>query len=381
MSAEFLLLAVVLLVAVGALAIFLRNQIQSLRLSDPSTSLQLMQQQMDALRRQLQESLASNTQLISQQMAQTMTNVGANLNQITSQIQSSQGAIGQRLDNAARLVGEVQNRLGALDEASKRIFEMGKNLNELQNILRAPKLRGGLGELFLEDLLKQIFPPHCFTMQYSFKSGERVDAALHVMNGIIPVDSKFPLESFRRVVDEAATDDERRAARRAFVQDVKKHIDAIAKKYILPEEKTMDFALMYIPAENVYYETIIKDENLGEDKSIVSYAMARRVIPVSPNSFYAYLQAILLGLRGLHVEESAHEIIRGLQQLRGEFEKFSELFQLVGRHLGHAQSSFADAEKRLDKVQARLEQTVQIPEQAELSPAPPVAALTSSDEK
>ncbi len=380
MSLELLLVALIVVVALAALAYFLRSQIQSLRSSDPSTSLQIMQQQIDALRQQLQESLSSNAQLISQQMTQTMTNVGANLNQVTTQIQSSQGAIGQRLDHAARLVGEVQNRLGALDEASKRIFEMGKNLNELQNILRAPKLRGGLGELFLEDLLNQIFPPHCFTMQYEFKSGERVDAALHVMNGLIPVDSKFPLESFKRLM-EAETDEARRAARRAFSQDVKRHIDTVAKKYIVPEEKTMDFALMYIPAENVYYETIIKDENLGEEKSIASYALSRHVVPVSPNSFYAYLQAILLGLRGLHVEESAHEIIRGLQQLRGEFEKFSELFQLVGKHLGHAQTSFADADKRFGKVQARLEQTLQVPESSAIEAPAVVGALESPREK
>jgi DNA recombination protein RmuC len=377
MPTETLFIALFLAIALVALGLYLRAQFQALRpASDPSTALQLMQQQVDALRQQLQETLAANAQLISQQMSQTMTTVNTNLNQMTTQIQSSQGAIGQRLDNAARVVGEVQNRLGALDEASKRIFEMGKNLTELQNILRTPKLRGGLGELFLEDLLQQIFPPHCYTMQYPFKSGERVDAALHVMNGIVPVDSKFPLEGFKRLT-EAATDEERRSARRNFVQDVKKHIDSIANKYIVPEEKTFDFALMYIPAENVYYETIIKDENFGDDKSIASYALLKHVVPVSPNSFYAYLQAILLGLRGLHVEESAHEIIRSLQQLRGDFARFEDAFQLMGKHLGHAQSSYSDAEKRLDKLQGRLDQTLQTQEQVDLKPAAAVAALDS----
>lgn len=379
MPTETIIIALFLAIAFVALALYLRAQLQALRpASDPYTALQLMQQQVDALRQQLQETLAANAQLISQQMSQTMTTVNTNLNQMTSQIQSSQGAIGQRLDNAARVVGEVQNRLGALDEASRRIFEMGKNLTELQNILRAPKLRGGLGELFLEDLLQQIFPPNCYTMQYPFKSGERVDAALHVMNGIVPVDSKFPLEGFKRLT-EAATDEERRAARRSFVQDVKKHIDAIANKYIVPEEKTFDFALMYIPAENVYYETIIKDENFGDDKSIAGYALLKHVVPVSPNSFYAYLQAILLGLRGLHVEESAHEIIRSLQQLRGDFAKFEDAFQLMGKHLGHAQSSYTDAEKRLDKLTDRLDQTLQTQEQVDLKPAAAVAALDSPE--
>ncbi len=379
MSTQVIILLFFVAAAAIALAIFIRAQLQSLRPSeDQSTSMQIMQQQIDALRQQVQDSLAANAQLISQQMAQTMTRVDANLNQMSTQIQATQGAMGQRLDNAARVVGEVQKGIGALDEAAKRIFDVGKDLNELQNILRAPKLRGGLGELFLEDLLNQIFPPDCFTMQYAFKSGERVDAALHVMHGIIPVDSKFPLESFKRL-SEAQTDEERRAARRNFVQDVKKHIDTIAKKYIVPGEKTLDFALMYIPAENVYYETIIKDESFGEEKSISSYALSRRVVPVSPNSFYAYLQAILLGLRGLHVEESAHEIIRGLQQLHGEFDKFNELFQLIGKHLGHARSTYDDAEKRFNRMQSRLEQTLQTPEKAQLSEVAPAGALNPAE--
>lgn len=136
---------------------------------------------------------------------------------------------------------------------------------------------------------------------------------------------------------------------------------------------------MYIPAENVYYETIIKDESFGDEKSIASYALSRRVVPVSPNSFYAYLQAILLGLRGLHVEESAHEIIRNLQQLRGDFVRFADAFELTGKHLGHAQSSYADAGKRLDKLQSRLDQTLQTQEQVELKPSETVGALNAPE--
>lgn len=382
MSFETLLLVIFILALTAVLFYFL-HQVRALRPpTDPQSALQLMQQQIDALRAQLQESLTANAQLISQQVTQNMANVGVSLGQMTTQIQSSQGALqgalDQRLDHAARVFGEVQNKLGSLDEASKRIFEVGKDLHELQNILRAPKLRGGLGELFLEDLLQQIFPPHCFTMQYQFKSGERVDAALHVMNGTVPVDSKFPLESFKRL-SEAENEADRRAARKTFIADVKKHIDSIAKKYILPEEKTLDFALMYIPAENIYYETIIKDENFGDEKSIASYALSRRVVPVSPNSFYAYLQAILLGLRGLHVEESAQEIIRNLQQLRGNFEKFKEAFDLVGTHVGRAQSSYTQAERHLDKLQSKLDQSLQAQEHAELSPSTPVGVLNAPE--
>ena len=133
-----------------------------------------------------------------------------------------------------------------------------------------------------------------------------------------------------------------------------KHIDAIAAKYILPDEGTYDFALMYIPAENVYYETIIKDDAGGGDKSLSHYALGKRVIPVSPNSFYAYLQVIIMGLRGMRIEERAKEIFQDLSRLRGDFSKFRDEFDLVGKHLSHAQSSFQSADKRLEQFDQKL---------------------------
>jgi DNA recombination protein RmuC len=179
------------------------------------------------------------------------------------------------------------------------------------------------------------------------------------------VDSKFPLESFRRYLS-AQGDDAKRAARRQFAGDVKKHVDSIASKYILPDESTFEFALMYIPAENVYYETIIKDEEFGEEKSIGGYALGKRVIPCSPNSFYAFLQAIVLGLRGMQVEKSALEIIENLSRLRGDFEKFNENFELVGKHLNNARVNFESAEKRLEKFGEKLGQIEQSNEPLQL---------------
>jgi DNA recombination protein RmuC len=135
--------------------------------------------------------------------------------------------------------------------------------------------------------------------------------------------------------------------------DIKKHIDAIAGKYILPDEGTYDFALMYIPAENVYYETIIKDD-ATEDRSLCQYAMSKRVIPVSPNTLYAYLQAIVLGLKGMKIEDRAKDILRYLNRLQIDFSKFRDEFSLMGRHLGHAQASYLNAERRLEQMAQRL---------------------------
>ena len=329
------------------------NRFQSIlqeRREDPSWL--LMQQQIGQLGVQFGQVLESSTQIIQQQLGQILGHVNERLRENADILQRTQQSLGERLDNAARVVGSVQKSLGGLEEASRKIYEVGKDIASLQEILRAPKLRGGLGEFFLEDLLGQILPSQHFSTQYSFRSGEKVDAVIKLGGSLVPVDSKFPLENFKRIL-EATADDDKTRAKRQFVGDVRKHIDAIAAKYIVPDEGTYDFALMYVPAENVYYETIIKDELPGE-KNLSQYALSKRVIPVSPNCFYAYLQAIILGLKGMKIEERAKEIIQYLNRLQGDFSKFRDDFGLVGKHLGHAQSTYQNAEKRLDQFGQKL---------------------------
>lgn len=295
--------------------------------------------------------------------------VNERLKENTDVQQSSSKAVSDRLDNAARVVGELRGNLGRLETASQHIHDVGKNIASLQEILRAPKLRGGLGELFLGDLLAQILPPAHYTLQYGFKSGEKVDAAVHLRDDrIVPVDSKFPLENFKRML-EATNDDARAASQKMFVSDVKKHIDKIAKSYILPDEGTFDFALMYIPAENVYYETIIKGT---EEHSLMHYGYDRKVIPVSPNTFYVYLQSIMLGLRGMQIEKGAKEILQNLSRLRVEFQKFSDDFELVGTHLSRARNSYEESTKRLGRFGEKLELTTSKEESSPI-PLPPVA--------
>ena len=275
--------------------------------------------------------------------------------QVVTSLDGNRRAMDERLDGAARVIHDVRQNLGQLAEKTQRLTEIGKDIASLQDILRSPKLRGNMGELFLGDLLAQILPPDHFRLQYSFRGGETVDAAVLLKAGMVPVDAKFPLENFQRVV-QAATDEEKKGFRRAFIQDVKKHVDAIAKKYIRPDEGTLDFALMYIPAENVYYETIIKDDEPGADGALFEYALKKRVIPVSPNSFYAYLQTVLLGLKGMRIEESAREVINQLSRVHVEFGRFADAFRLVGGHLDNARAKYDEAQKRLDKVDQKLTQ-------------------------
>jgi len=272
---------------------------------------------------------------------------------VAENLQQSAAQMNSRLDNAAKVVGDLREKVG-------QIHEVGKAAADLVNILRAPKLRGGMGELFLGDLLGQILPPEHFELQHRFRSGETVDAVIRIGNKLVPVDSKFPLENFRRIID-AQSDSERIAARKQFLRDVKKHVDAISTKYILPDEGTYNFALMYVPAENVYYETIIREEASasGGERPLLSYALEKRVVPVSPNSFYAYLQTILLGLRGMQVEERAQEILNALARLRGDFERVQESYRVLGKHLTNAQGSYSEGEKSIAKFDAKLGQIEQ----------------------
>jgi DNA recombination protein RmuC len=252
-----------------------------------------------------------------------------------------------------RVVGDVQGSLGKMGEANQRIFDVGRSIAGLEQILKSPKVRGGLGETFLENMLGQMFSREHYGLQHQFTTGDRVDAVVRIGDRLVPVDAKFPLENFQRLLQE--TDETaRRQARRAFVRDVKARADEIAKRYILPDEGTFDFALMYIPAENVYFEAISRDEGSEEDPPAV-YAAARRVIPVSPNSLYAYLRVIVLGLRGLAIERSAQEIQERLTRLGGDLDRFRESFDVVGRHLTNARNKYDEAGAALNRVEAKLE--------------------------
>jgi len=343
-----LVAVVILLIGLILLGWIFFSRLRALALDKPADpSMLMMQQQIDQLRSQLSSTLDSNTRTLQQQLGQMIAQVNERLKENAQVLNDTQQSLGERLDNAARVVGGVQKSLGGLEEANRRIYEVGKDIASLQEILRAPKLRGGLGEFFLEDLLGQILPPQHYSTQYGFRSGEKVDAVIKLGASLVPVDAKFPLENFKRLL-QATGDEERIRAKKQFAADVRKHIDAIAAKYILPDEGTYDFALMYIPAENVYYETVIKDE-ADDERNLCQYAMSRRVIPVSPNSFYAYLQAIILGLKGLRIEDRTKEILQYLGRLQGDFAKFRDDFVLLGRHLAHAQSSYQSADRRLEQ--------------------------------
>lgn len=252
----------------------------------------------------------------------------------------------------ARSLAEVRERLAQLSEATARLEAVGRSVAQVQELLKVPKLRGTLGEVWLEELLRQVLAPGLYQMQYTFSTGERVDAVIRVGDRLVPVDAKFPLEACQRAL--AAEGREAERERRLFRRSLRDRVDEIADKYIRPDEGTFDFALMYIPAENVYYEAVVRGDEPTDEDSLVGYALDRRVIPVSPNTFYAYLAAIVHGLRGLEVERRAEEILAALGGLQQRLTRFQRAFELVGRHLEHAAKQYEESDRQLTELQGHV---------------------------
>lgn len=236
-------------------------------------------------------------------------------------LQKNTQSLNERLDNAARVISAVQKNLGEMSE-------VGKGIRTLQEFLQSPKLRGGLGEEVLKEMIGQTFPKNAFHLQYPFKSGVKVDAVLKTEAGLLCIDSKFPMENFNLMI-KGETESERNYAKRQFTQDVKKHIEDISRKYILPEEGTMDFALMYIPSETVYYEVV----NIPE---LSRLAREVRVYPVSPNTLYAHLQVLLLSFEGKDLELKSREVFKLLRAIQKDYTKVEDNMSTLQKHLTNA---------------------------------------------
>src|SRR5579862_4219604 len=275
----------------------------------------------------------------------------------------------RRLATTGQATTQIHERIGEMTKATAEMIERARDLGRLEQALRPPKARGGFGELLLENLLRDRLPVDAYELQYTFTTGERVDAVVRAGGKLLPVDAKFPLDNFERMTA-AADDAEQQLHEKAFARDVKGHIDAIASKYIRPEQGTFDLAFMYLPAETIHYELIS-----GKTGALLAYAHSKRVFPVSATTFTAYLQMIVLGLRGMQIEQRAEEVMEYCAALQKDFGKFREDFDLVGTHLNRAGTKYDDAEKRLARFETRLEQAAD--DQPELE-AQPVRALDAA---
>jgi DNA recombination protein RmuC len=280
-------------------------------------------------RREIRQDLAATGQA----MEQRLQGIDQRFNQRLDTIQVS---LGQSMSSTTETIGRIHEQLGALGKSAERILEVGQDIASLQDLLQPPRLRGGFGELLLERLLEQVVPG-AYALQHRFRGGEAVDAVIRLGAGLVPVDSKFPLEGFNRLAA-ADTDDDRRRLRREFSRSARFHVDAVAG-YIRCDEGTLDFALMYIPAERVFYELATSD---GEEPGgeLFTHAQQRRVFPVSPATMYIYLTSIALGLRGLRVEERAREVIDHLDRLTLEFGRFLREFEVLGGHIDNSKKKY-----------------------------------------
>lgn len=273
-------------------------------------------------------------------LTQIISDMRGSMDKNASSMVDQNRIISQRLDKAAEVISGVQKSIGEMTE-------LGRGMRELQEFLRSPKLRGQIGEAVLKDLLGQALPKQHFHLQYAFPSGEIVDAAIKLEQGIIPIDAKFPMENFRKM---AKAEDEkgRETLRKAFIADVKKHIDDIASKYIRPSNGTLDFALMYIPSEPVYYEILTNSPDLDD------YAYRKRVRPVSPNTLYAYLRAIIMSLEGSKIEAKAGQILAGLREIGDETEKFGGSLSVLTRHIKNAAATSDDVNSRFSRLSSKI---------------------------
>ncbi len=260
--------------------------------------------------------------------------------QFTSMLQKQSSEFNTRLDHAAVVIGGLQRSIGEMSE-------IGRSMKDLQDYLRNPKLRGSMGEAVLAEMLQQCLPKEMYKLQYSFKSGEKVDALLYVGKHLLSIDAKFPMENIRAMFkeEELAL---REQYKKRFIQDVKKHIETISKKYIVPGEQTMDYAVMYIPAESVYYE-VIQSEVLTE------FAKEKRILVVSPMSFYAYLRVILMSFQGQSLERKTQEVLSLLQAMQADYTQINESLGILDKHFGNAYSQLQLVNKNFMKMGQKLD--------------------------
>ncbi len=267
-----------------------------------------------------------------------------------SKLSESTKMIQAQFGHSAKIVKDVTEKLTKLDETNKQVINFTEQLQNLQQVLTNPKHRGVLGEYYLETLLQNVLPAKNFQMQYKFKDGEIVDAAIFVGDKIIPVDSKFSLENYNRLLEEQ--DEEKRSQlEQQFKRDLKQRIDETAK-YIRPQENTFDFAFMFIPAEGIYYDLLVSQVGAIKvsARDLLEYAFAKKVLIVSPNSFYAYLQTVLQGLRALAIEESAKEIRKNVEMLQKHLLNYEEYMRKLGNQLSTVVNTYNSGYKEFKKI-------------------------------
>lgn len=313
----------------------------------------------DALRKEMQSLLAAQSQAAAAQISQLAQSLTAQLGQVTQQVQSgmasvgtiatgAQKAVSEQLQASTQMLGSIRQQLGEVQQAGHELSIAAK---QIEDVLGGAKTRGTLGEVALDRILSDTLPRASYETQFRFSTGEVVDAVVRLSDKLLPIDSKFPLEGYRRLLDLGEE------YRKDFSQAVRLHADSIAKKYILPGEETLDIALMFVASEGVYYELLRSVDAKGTP--LDEYCRTRCVVPVSPSTLFAHLKIIFLGLQGMQIEENAKRLLASLSGLKKQMDNFGEVYERLGTHLRNAQQSYSDADRKLDRARASLEELAQ----------------------
>ena len=303
-----------------------------------------------ALRQEMQQLAAVQSQAVTAQFAQLAQSFTAQIAQVTQQVQAgmastgslaseAQKAVADQLRASTEMLGTIRQQLGQVQQAGRDLSEAAQ---QIESVLGGAKTRGTLGEIALDRMLADALPPDTYHTQYRFTTGEVVDAVVHLRDKLLPIDSKFPLDDYRRLA-EIGED-----ARKGFSSAVRAHAESIAKKYILPNEDTLDIAMMFVPSEGVYYELLRSQDSKGV--LLDEFCRSRGIVPVSPSTLFSHLKIIFLGLRGMQIEENAKRLLASLSGLKKHFDNFGEVYEKLGTHLRNAQQSYVEADRRLERT-------------------------------
>jgi DNA recombination protein RmuC len=310
--------------------------------------------------------LAGGLYLLREEMRRLGDRVVSDSKRVASRLEGIDSRMTQTQSVNTDLAQNIFETLGDVKRATSTVADQAREFTSLQDLLRAPKARGGLGEAMLEELLRQVLPPQAYATQHRFRSGTIVDAVVKAGGRLVCIDSKFPLANFRRMSD-ASIEVEVLEAERAFAVDIDKHIRDISSRYIVPDEGTFDFAVMYVPAEGVYAEVLRLSHGR---RPLFESAMDARVVPMSPLTMYGYLQTILFGLKCLRIEESAEAILDFCGRLGQDIERFAGEYDTLGKHLGNARMKYEEGARKLDRFRDRLEGVVDLAEKSQEDPRP-----------
>jgi DNA recombination protein RmuC len=310
------------------------------------------------LRNQPQDVTSQINAALANQFLALQSSINNELHSARQEIAASKDTIAQHTLKTIETIKEIGQTIHTITQQQEEAQRLGQSLKDL---LQAPKLRGNYGEAILEEMLERVLPKGIWEAQVSIDGREKVDAVVKIKDMIIPIDAKFPRDNYQKYLNVSSVE-EKRNYWNAYLSDVKKQIKSIKEKYIKPEKGTSEFALMFIPSEAIYYETIAEKNYLGMPSDLYEFAQDNKVIPVSPNTFYAFLQLVVVGSRNLEIIKSVKKIQNGLAELERVFDLFYAKYEEIGRSIEKAAESYRVGDGHIKKYKAKLDNTLKLEE-------------------